>query len=102
VQSSLAMRGLFCSSDLLVFPKPGINSLLVVHCGAGEFRTLRIGSAYGDSAALAVSRDDVKQLKKVSRNVESQEDGLISSFGNRNGEENVNSSPVSGARNTIQ
>src|SRR6266567_2086212 len=32
------------------------------------------------------------------RNVESLEDGLISSFGNRNGEENVNSSPVSGAR----
>ena len=37
---------------------PTALHLLVVHCGAGEFRTLRIGSAYGDSAALAVSGDD--------------------------------------------
>ena len=36
--------------------RKGIRLLLVVHCGAGEFLALRIGSAYGDSAALAVSR----------------------------------------------
>src|SRR5712692_214811 len=38
--------------------RKGIRLLLVVHCGAGEFLALRIGAAYGDSAALAVSGDD--------------------------------------------
>src|SRR6266436_8164506 len=32
--------------------------LLIVHCSAGELVALRIGSGDGDSAGLAVGRDD--------------------------------------------
>ena len=47
-----AERHLFC----WFFPRN--NSLLVVHCSAGEFLALRIGSARGNRAALAVGRHD--------------------------------------------
>ena len=43
---------------LIWLSKPRTSSLLVVHCGAAEFLALRIGSACGDSAGLAISRHD--------------------------------------------
>src|SRR5262245_49380303 len=43
---------------LIWLSKPRTSSLLVVHRGAAEFLALRIGSACGDSAGLAISRHD--------------------------------------------